>query len=165
MDNSKNTKALFRIVNLTGSNTHNPLPLGKMTEEIAESFAEFFSNKITKIQLSFTSTPQYHLEKTNTKNSKVLNHSHKMKSMGMKNKNCKLDKNSTPALKEIIDTYLPIIMYIVNMSLTRKDFITDWKLAIVRPLLKNPGSESLHKNYRPVPNLSFLSKLVEGCML
>ena len=50
MDNSKNTKELFRIVNnFTGSNTHNPLPPGKMTEEITEGFAEFFSNKITKI--------------------------------------------------------------------------------------------------------------------
>ena len=50
LDNSKNTKELFRIVNnLTGSNTHNPLPPGKMSKEIAEGFAEFFSNKITKI--------------------------------------------------------------------------------------------------------------------
>ena len=50
MDNSKNTKELFRIVNnLTGCNTHNPLPPGKKSEEIAEGFAEFFSNKITKI--------------------------------------------------------------------------------------------------------------------
>ena len=49
MDNSKNIKELFRIVNsLAGSYTHNPLPPGKMTEEIAEGFADF-SNKITKI--------------------------------------------------------------------------------------------------------------------
>ena len=50
MDNSKDTKQLFRIVNnLTESNTHNPLPPGNIIEEIAEGFAEFFSNKITKI--------------------------------------------------------------------------------------------------------------------
>ena len=35
MDNSKNTKELFRIVNnFMGSNTDNPLPPGKMTEEM-----------------------------------------------------------------------------------------------------------------------------------
>ena len=51
------------------------------------------------------------------------------------------------------------------MSLTRGDFITDWKLAIVRPLLKKLGSEPLHKSNRPVSNLLFLSKLVEQCML
>ena len=50
MDNSKDTKQLFRIVkNLTGCNTHNPLPPGNTSKEIAEGFAEFFSNKITKI--------------------------------------------------------------------------------------------------------------------
>ena len=50
MDNSKNTKELFRIVNnLTGCCTHKPLPPGKTSEEIAESFAKFFSDKITKI--------------------------------------------------------------------------------------------------------------------
>ena len=59
MDNSKDTKQLFRIVNsLTGCNTQNPLPPGNTSEEIAEGFAEFFSNKITKI--SFTGTSQYH---------------------------------------------------------------------------------------------------------
>ena len=39
-------------------------------------------------------------------------------------------------LKEVITACLPTITHIVNMSLTREDFITDWKLAIVRPLLK-----------------------------
>ena len=67
MDNSKNTKEIFRIVNnLTGCNTHNPLPPGKTSEEIAEGFAKFFSDKITKIQESFTGTPQYHPEERNT---------------------------------------------------------------------------------------------------
>ena len=46
MDNSKDTKQLFRIVNnLTGCNTNNQLPPGNTSEEIAEGFAEFFSNK------------------------------------------------------------------------------------------------------------------------
>ena len=50
MDNSKHTKQLFRIVNnLTGCNIHNPLLPGNTSKEIAEGFAEFLSNKITKI--------------------------------------------------------------------------------------------------------------------
>ena len=50
MDNSKDTKQLFRIVsNFTRCNIHNPLPPGNTSEEIAEDFAEFFFNKITKI--------------------------------------------------------------------------------------------------------------------
>ena len=55
----------------------------------------------------------------------------------MKNKNCDLDQISTQMLKEVITVCLPTITHIVNMSLTRGHFITDWKLAIVRPLLKS----------------------------
>ena len=48
MDNSKDTKELFRIVNnLTGCKTHNPHPPGKTSKEISDGFAEFFSDKIT----------------------------------------------------------------------------------------------------------------------
>ena len=79
----------------------------------------------------------------------------------MKNKNCEIDQISTLTLKEIITAYLPTITHKFNMSLTRGDFITHWKLAIVRPFLKKPGSESLHKDYRTVSNLSFYSKLVK----
>ena len=60
MDNSKNTKELFKMVNkLTGSNTHNPLPLSRMSEETAEDFAEFFLNEINKIQQLFMGIPPY----------------------------------------------------------------------------------------------------------
>ena len=57
--------------------------------------------------------------------------------MSMKNKNCKPDQISTLTLKEVITTHLLSITCIVNMSLTRGDFITDGKLAIVKPLLEN----------------------------
>ena len=40
-----------------------------------------------------------------------------------------------------------------------------WKTSIVRPLLKKAGLVLINKNYRPVSNLSFLSKLVECCVL
>ena len=45
--------------------------------------------------------------------------------MGMKNKNCELDQMSTLTLNEVITACLPTITHIVNMSLTREDFITD----------------------------------------
>ena len=41
-------------------------------------------------------------------------------------------------------------------------FPTEFQEAIVRPLLKKCGLDSTQKkNYRPVSNLSFLSKLLE----
>ena len=38
---------------------------------------------------------------------------------------------------------------------------TSGKAATVKPLIKKLGLELINKNYRPVSNLCFLSKLVE----
>lgn len=40
-----------------------------------------------------------------------------------------------------------------------------FKTAIVKPLLKKPDLELIHKNYRPVPNLAFISKLIEQSVI
>ena len=37
--------------------------------------------------------------------------------------------------------------------------------ALVRPLLKKKDLELIYKNYRPVSNLKFISKLVEKAVL
>ena len=58
----------------------------------------------------------------------------------------------------IIDT----ILHIVNLSLTTGVFPTSCKSSIVVPLIKKNGLDcEVLKNYRPVSNLSFLSKIIE----
>ena len=54
---------------------------------------------------------------------------------------------------------------LVNTSLTTGRFASNWKTLIIRPLLKKLGLKLLLANYRPVSNLSFISKLVEKCAL
>ena len=45
-----NTKKLYSLVSyLTGSETENPMPPGKMDDELGEEFAEFFIQKIKTI--------------------------------------------------------------------------------------------------------------------
>ena len=83
----------------------------------------------------------------------------------MNNKTCKLDHIPTEVLKRILPTILGAITEIVNLSLSTGSYAQDWKTAIVKPLLKKPGLDLATKNYRPVLNLSFLSKLVEQCIL
>ena len=58
-------------------------------------------------------------------------------------------------------TILDAITMIVNQSLTTGEFLDDWKMAIVRPLIKGPNLDTMLKNYRPISNLSLLSKIVE----
>ena len=41
----------------------------------------------------------------------------------------------------------------------------EWKIAIIRPLLKKLGLTLIHSNYRLVSNLPFLSKVVEKVVL
>ena len=83
----------------------------------------------------------------------------------MKNKHCKLNIIPTSTLKQILEACLPAITQIVNLSLTNGEFCKDWKVAVVKPLLKIPGLNLISKNYRPISNLPFISKLVEKCML
>ena len=58
-----------------------------------------------------------------------------------------------------------MITQIVNLSLTKGESREEWKTTVVKPLLKKPGLDLIDKNYRPISNLPFISKLVEKCML
>ena len=73
-----------------------------------------------------------------------------------------LDPLPTQLLKTNVDILSPVITRIVNLSLTTGKFPSSQKSAIITPLLKKASldPESL-KNYRPVSNLTFVSKLLE----
>ena len=61
-----------------------------------------------------------------------------------------------------IKTLLPIITTLVNKSITKSYVPATFRKAVVRPLLKKPGlDQNVLKNYRPVSNLPFVSKILE----
>ena len=68
-------------------------------------------------------------------------------------------------LKKLLPCIIKPITYLINTSLSSRVFAANWKTAIIRPLLKKPSLELRTKNYRPGSNLSFLSKLLEKCVL
>jgi len=77
-------------------------------------------------------------------------------------KSCPLDPIPTYLLKTYADVLAPAITRIVNKSLSLGVFPDLMKLALVTPLLKKPDlCADDFSNYRPVSNLSFLSKLIE----
>ena len=49
----------------------------------------------------------------------------------------------------------------INLSLDSGCFLRTWKCAVVQSLLKNDGLPPVFKNFRPVSNLTFISKLVD----
>jgi len=59
-----------------------------------------------------------------------------------------------------------LITFIVNTSLSTGIVPHQLKQAIVTPLLKKPGLDTNDmKNFRPVSNLSFISKILEKVVL
>ena len=74
---------------------------------------------------------------------------------------CTLDPMPTSPVIDCIYVLLPIITKMINLSLESGLFTDDWKCALVLPLLKKPGLDLQFKNYRPVSNLQYVSKLTE----
>ena len=76
-------------------------------------------------------------------------------------KSCDLDPFSSRLLVRHRLEVVPIITQIVNSSLTHGEFSSQLKTALVHPLLKKPGTDCIFRNYRPISDLPFLSKLIE----
>ena len=68
---------------------------------------------------------------------------------------------TTSLVINCIDVLLPVITKIINLSLESGSFASNWKCALVNPLLKKTGLDLVFKNYRPVSNVQYVSKLTE----
>ena len=76
---------------------------------------------------------------------------------------CSSDPFPTRILMSHIHAIVPILQHIVNLCLTTGDFPISCKSSSVIPLIKKPGLDrEMLKNYRPVSNRSFLSKVIEN---
>ena len=81
-------------------------------------------------------------------------------------KSCEPDPIPTTLLYENLDILLLTITNIINTSLTTGIVPRDLKIAVVKPLLKKPSlDKNLLKNYHPISNLPFLSKILEKVVL
>ena len=77
-------------------------------------------------------------------------------------KSCSPDPVPTFLLREFIDLLLPYVTSMVNASLAEGRLPLSQRHAIVTPLLKKTGLDAADmSNYRPVSNLTFMSKVVE----
>ena len=81
-------------------------------------------------------------------------------------KSCELDSLPTPLLKECISEIIPHITHFINSSLSSGTVSDCFKESLVNPLLKKFGLDNNQlNNYRPVSNLTFLSKILEKVVL
>ena len=163
--------AIGLINGLMARNSQSPLPSHESEEELASRFNCFFMDKVTKIRNNFPSCDK----DTDTCTQEVCGVSSPLTSfnavtpeqlskiiMSMKTKQCSLDPLPTGLTKECLNSLIPAVTNIINVSLSTATFPSQWKRAIVRPLLKKASFDpEVLKNYRPVSNLAFLSKVLE----
>jgi hypothetical protein len=81
------------------------------------------------------------------------------------NKNCALDPVPTWRVKHFAKELAPFLAVLFNQSLQTGVFPASQKAAIITPVLKKSSLDPCDMNsYRPISNLSFVSKLLERCV-
>ena len=170
-ENSTDQRRLFRASKSLLNLSNGPgLPLSTNDYQLANDFGKFFAQKIADIKsvianqsrlpvtidAASTVTASCFSEFTLLSESEVFD-----LIKASSKKSCLLDPIPTKLLTDFADVLLPPITKIINLSLDSGYFPRTWKSALVRPLLKKDGLPLVFKNYRPVSNLAFISKLVE----
>ena len=134
--------------------------------QLANRFCDYFKNKIDIIRQDFSgnTTPDEHIPLNITLDQFRPASQQEIHTiiMTFNNKSCELDPLPTWLLKQCTEELLPLISAIINNSLESGVFPSQCKNAIIRPLLKKQGLDADDlKNYRPVSNLQFISKVLE----
>jgi len=82
--------------------------------------------------------------------------------MSAPSKSCSLDPLPTNIPKEFLPELLPFLTNLCNASLKEGCLPQTQRHAVINPRLKKTGADmSDPKNYRPISNLTFMSKIVE----
>jgi hypothetical protein len=166
-------KSLFKIVytfllRKPGHKLPHPVPL----DELVKRFGKFFVQKIENIRAGLEAAgppcqPDQHMQAgalTSFADVSEADVASLLKSFPVKSS--LRDSIPTFLLLEFADLLLHLITKIINLSLSSGVFPDRMMLALVTPVLKKSDLDSnVLSNYRPVSNLSFLSKLVERVVL
>ena len=172
-----NNKTIYATMNqLLNSNTKQLPDYDTMTE-MCNSFAKFFNEKVSKIRKDLDNNCDPASNNTRSREY-CMNHQSKKASlsafyhvtvddvskliMSMPSKSCALDILPMWLLKENIKVVAKPITSIINVSLSTGIFPSKLREAVVSPLLKKPSlDKEVLKNYRPVSNISYVSKIME----
>ena len=136
---------------------------------LPDKFNSFFVNKISDIRSSLDSYDINNVFDDHVFDGKPLNVFSPVSTtyvrniiMTSKKSFCELDSLPRDMFIHCIDILLPFITTIFNDSLSDGIFPNDFKDCLVTPLIKKSGLDcNILKNYRPVSNLSFISKVLE----
>ena len=140
-------------------------------------FSKFFVNKLLDIRQSITSNlqclgghfvfiqPQHDGPALSVLNPTTTTEVRKVLT-STRLKPSPLDILPVSLLRQSIDVIAPVLAHMANLSFAQCHFPTAFKTAQVLPLLKKPGLDrSSMSNFRPISNLSTVSKVIERLIL
>ena len=172
-NNVKTCQELYRVRNELFGNKHQPVYPSNITRpQLPAAFLTFFRAKVENIrgsleptlnpsstELPFTGMPfDKFREVTEQDVAEII--------LKSPTKSCDLDPLPTYLLKDCINDVITYITEFVNASLAAGSVDSILKRAIIRPSIKKAGLDQNElKNYRPVSNLTFLSKVLEKIVL
>ena len=147
------------------------LPRHDCEQTLANMFSRFFQDKIQDIRNQIVG--DFTITDANPVTACIFSEftevsvkSVKSTIMASNSKTCSLDPIRTSLLKDCIDFLAPTVTYLVNASFSCVVFPSTLKHGRVTPVLKKNGLDpEVFKNYRPITNLPFLSKVLEKCAL
>jgi hypothetical protein len=166
-------KSLSKITkNLLGDTNEVILPSYSSPKQLANQFSDFFIGKIETIRNNISSQIQTDSDLDSIETDYIgVNFveftqtcEDEIKSIIKKsaNKSCDLDPIPTWLLKDCLDELAPVMTKIINASLDAAYVPRAFKNSRIRPLLKKANLDANElKNYRPVSNLPFISKILE----
>ena len=168
-------KIIYNICSdLQGRDKNPPLPPCECNEVLTNRFNTYFSDKISMICKDLESTLD-----TNSCDSFIydanctteLTEFNQLSLTQVKkiltallSKSHGSDPITTTLLIEILPSVIDFITAIVNQSLQEGDMLDNTKESLIKPLLKKANLDLLDINFRPISNVSFISKLTERCV-
>ena len=170
-----NCKTMYATLHLLLGSSKKVLPYCDDQTDLANKFAGFFDDKISKIRTVLDEREQglqtsgivqsmdkHQCETGFSTFVDVSPSDIKMIISKSANKFCSLDPMPTWLVKDNIEVLVSPFVSLINSSLRSGVFPDKFKDAIISPCLKKSTLDSLVlANYRPVSNLAFLSKVLE----
>ena len=167
-------KELFKICkNLLGKSNSSQLPSYTEPDSMARKFNDYFIGKIEKIRDLFPSKSStvngYGMDTYNgiimSEFRPITQDEIKKLVLSKPMKTSPQDPIPAVLLKPCLNELLPALTVLVNLSLSTAS-MEGLKDTVVTPLLKKAGLDpEVLKNYRPVSNILYLSKLIERGVL
>ena len=153
------------------------LPISSSDDELASHFSDFFPEIIIRIrseidasvvnQEFFVDFPLRFIRSFTFSHFRLVTEADVLRYIRETRKTCwSQDPINVSKLGEAYESAAPAVGAIINSSFDEGHFVATEKCGLIRPYLKKIGLDINDlSNYRPVTNLTHLSKIIERAML